>query len=103
MRGTRGDKGNLGMYPIAHPLPLVKEIMLVVIALVVLVVVLSAVEHFRRRAVARRHRREAKTRLGAVMLEADKRLEREKATADQAGQLTSVLAAIQKRDIRHVR
>ncbi len=90
------------MYPIAYLLLLVKEIMLVVIALVVLIVVLSAIEHFRRQAVTRRHRREAETRLGAAMLAADKRLEREKAKADQAAQLTSVMAAIQKRDIRHV-
>lgn len=76
--------------------------MLAIIAVVILVVLLSVAERVRRAAVARRHRREAEVRLGAVMRETEKRLEREQAKANQAAQLTSLMPAIQKRDTRHV-
>ncbi|HKB30752.1 MAG TPA: hypothetical protein VKD26_07930 [Streptosporangiaceae bacterium] len=79
-----------------------KGIMLVIVALVILVMLLSAAERLRRAAVARRHRREAETRLGAAMRDTEKRLEREQAKAAHAAALTSVVPAIQKRDTRHV-
>ncbi|HUK68432.1 MAG TPA: hypothetical protein VLW50_06725 [Streptosporangiaceae bacterium] len=81
---------------------MVKGIMLAVIAVVVLVVVLSVAERLRRRAVTRRHRREAEARLGAAMRGADERLARDKAKADQAAQLTSLMPSIKKPGTRHV-
>jgi Tfp pilus assembly protein PilE len=83
-------------------LPLVKGIMLVVIAVVVVVLCLSLVECLHRQAVARRHRRDAEARLGAAMRETEERLAREKATTDHAGALTSVVPAIKRRGTRHV-
>jgi Tfp pilus assembly protein PilE len=76
--------------------------MLAIIAVVIVVIVLSVAERLRRAAIARRRRREAETRLGAAMRATEKRLEREKAKADQAAALTSVVPAIQKRNTRHV-
>jgi Tfp pilus assembly protein PilE len=76
--------------------------MLVIVAAVILVVLLSVAERLRRAAVARRHRRVAESRLGAVMRETEKRLERERAKKAQAAALTSVVPAIQKPNTRHV-
>ncbi len=76
--------------------------MLVIIAVVVLVILLFPADRLRRAAVARGRRREAETRLGAAMRETERRLEREKAKADQAAALTSVVPAIQKPRTRHV-
>ncbi len=83
-------------------LPMVKGIMFVVIAVVVLVVFLSVLERVRKQAVSRRHRREAEARLGAAMRETDERLARERARADHAAALTSLVPAIKKRGTRHV-
>ncbi len=81
---------------------MVKGIMLAVIAVVVLVVLLSVAERLRAQAVARRHRRHAEARLGAAMRETEERLAREKAKADQAAQLTSLMPSIKKPGTRHV-
>ncbi len=76
--------------------------MLVIIAVVIVVMLLFVAERVRRAGVARRHRREAEARLGAAMRETEKRLEREKAKANHAAALTSLMPAIQKPENRHV-